>query len=81
LVPTFILRLRLDNLAALRRVRCPVLVFHGTADRLVPPAMGRRVAAAAPGPSELVLIEGAGHNDTYEFGGRAYRDKLWEFIK
>jgi fermentation-respiration switch protein FrsA (DUF1100 family) len=81
LFPTFILRLRLDNLAALRRVRCPVLVFHGTADRLVPPEMGRRVAAAAPGPSELVLIEGAGHNDTYEFGGRAYRDRLWEFIK
>ncbi len=79
--PAFILRLRLDNLAALRRVRCPVLVFHGTADRLVPPEMGRRVAAAAPGPSELVLIEGAGHNDTYELGGRAYRDKLWEFIK
>ena len=81
LFPTFILRLRLDNVAALRRVRCPVLVFHGTADRLVPPDMGRRVAAAAPGPSELVLIEGAGHNDTYELGGRAYRDKLWKFVK
>jgi fermentation-respiration switch protein FrsA (DUF1100 family) len=81
LFPTFILRLRLDNLAALPRVRCPVLVFHGTADRLVPPEMGRRVAAAAPGPSELVLIEGAGHNDTYDLGGRAYRDKLWAFIK
>jgi fermentation-respiration switch protein FrsA (DUF1100 family) len=81
LFPTFILRLRLDNLAALRRVRCPVLVFHGTADRLVPLEMGQRVAAAAPGPSELVLIEGAGHNDTYEVGGRAYRDKLWKFIK
>jgi hypothetical protein len=81
LFPTFIVRLRLDNLAALRHVRCPVLVFHGTADRLVPPEMGRRVAAAAPGPTELVLIEGAGHNDTYELGGRAYRDKLWAFIR
>lgn len=81
LFPTFILRLRLDNLAAIQRVRCPVLVFHGAADRLVPPEMGRRVAAAAPGPSELVLIDGAGHNDTYELGGRAYRDRLWQFIK
>jgi hypothetical protein len=81
LFPAFIVRLRLDNLAALRHVRCPVLVFHGTADRLVPPEMGRRVAAAAPGPTELVLIEGAGHNDTYELGGRAYRDKLWAFIR
>jgi pimeloyl-ACP methyl ester carboxylesterase len=78
--PRFILRLRLDNLAQITRVRCPVLVFHGTADRLVPSAMGRRVAAAAPGPVELVLIEGAGHNETYDVGGRAYRDKLWEFV-
>src|SRR3989442_12972951 len=63
----FIVRLRLDNLANLRLVRCPVLVFHGTADRLAPLAMGRRVAAAGGGgggPAELVLIQGAGHNDT-----------------
>lgn len=80
LLPAFILRLRLDNLTAVRQVRCPVLVFHGTADRLVPIDMGHRVTAAAPGPSELVLIEGAGHNDTYAFGATAYRDKLWEFL-
>src|SRR5437867_2959645 len=48
LFPRFIVRLRLDNLANLRQVRCPVLVFHGTADRLAPLAMGRRVVAAAP---------------------------------
>ena len=64
--PLFLVRLRLDNLASVRRVRCPVLVFHGTADRLVPISMGRQVAAAAPGPAEFVMIEGAGHNETYE---------------
>jgi fermentation-respiration switch protein FrsA (DUF1100 family) len=79
-LPRFIVRLRLDNLAQVRRVRCPVLVFHGTADRIAPPAMGRQLAAAAPGPVELVLIHGAGHNDTYDVGGRGYRDKVWEFV-
>jgi fermentation-respiration switch protein FrsA (DUF1100 family) len=79
-LPRFIVRLRLDNLAQVRRVRCPVLVFHGTADRIAPPAMGRQVAAAAPGPVELVLIHGAGHNDTYDVGGEAYRRKLWDFV-
>ena len=64
----------------MRRVRCPVLVFHGTADRLVPTAMGFAVAAAAPGPVEVVLIHGAGHNDTYTVGGRAYRDKIALFV-
>ena len=56
------------------------LVFHGTADRLAPLAMGRRVVAAAPGPAELVLIQGAGHNDTYDLGGEAYRRRLWQFV-
>jgi fermentation-respiration switch protein FrsA (DUF1100 family) len=80
LLPRFILRLSLDNLGRMRQIRCPVLVFHGDADHLVPTAMGRDVAAAAAGPVELVLIHGAGHNDTYDVGGRAYRDKLWEFV-
>ena len=80
LVPRFILRLSLDNLAAITQVRCPILLFHGTADRLVPTAMGMRVAAAAPGPVEVVLIQNAGHNDTYDAGGDQYRDKLWAFI-
>jgi len=80
LFPRFILRLRLDNLGTIARVRCPVLVFHGTADRLVPPRMGEAVARAVPGPVELVWIEGAGHNTTYEVGGHHYRDKLWDFV-
>ena len=79
--PRFLVRLQLDNLATIRRVRCPVLVFHGTADRLVPMEMGRRVAAAAPGPAEFVMIEGAGHNETYDVGWRAYRDKLAAFVR
>src|SRR5439155_11657378 len=52
----------------------------GDVDRLVPTAMGMAVAAAAAGPVEVVLIHGSGHNDTYDIGGRAYRDKMWEFV-
>src|SRR6266513_5099859 len=80
LVPRFLLHLSLDNLTTVKLVRCPILLFHGDADRLVPGAMGMAVAAAAPGPVEVVLLHGSGHNDTYEIGGRAYRDKMWAFI-
>ena len=79
--PLFLVRLRLNNVDTIRRVRCPVLVFHGTADMLVPMDMGRRVAEAAPGPKEFVMIEGAGHNETYDRGGRSYRDKLAQFVR
>ncbi len=80
LLPRFLLRLSLDNVANIRRVHCPILLFHGDADRLVPTAMGMAVAAAAAGPVEVVLIHGSGHNDTYDIGGRAYREKLWKFV-
>ena len=80
LFPRFLLHLSLDNLTAVKRVDCPILLFHGDADRLVPTAMGMAVALAAPGPVEVVLLHGSGHNDTYEIGGRAYRDKMWAFI-
>jgi uncharacterized protein len=80
-LPPFLLRLRLDNLMQISRTHCPVLVFHGTADRLVPIEMGRAVANAAPGPVEFVAIAGSDHNETYEIGGQAYREKMWEFVR
>lgn len=81
LLPPFVLSLRLDNVANVRRIHCPTLVFHGDADRLVPPAMGLAVAAAAAGPVEVVLIHGAGHNETYVIGGREYRERIWTFLE
>jgi len=80
LVPRTLLHLKLDNAATIRRVVCPVLIFHGTDDRLVPIAMGRSVAAAAAGPVEFVAIAGAGHNNTYDVGGDEYRDRLARFV-
>jgi len=79
--PRFLVRLGLDNLDRIGRIRCPILIFHGTADMLVPITMGREVAAAAGGPVEFVMIEGSGHNDTYDMGGKAYREKLAAFVR
>jgi pimeloyl-ACP methyl ester carboxylesterase len=42
-----------------RRVNCPVLVVHGDADRLVPLAVGRRIARRHA--AELITIAGHGH--------------------
>jgi pimeloyl-ACP methyl ester carboxylesterase/predicted glycosyltransferase len=41
------------------RVRCPVLVIHGTDDRCQPLARGRRVAELTGG--DLVVLDGSGH--------------------
>lgn len=50
---------------ALRTVRIPTLVIHGTADPLIPAEAGRDTARTVPG-AQLVLIEGMGHSFPHE---------------
>jgi hypothetical protein len=65
----------------LARVSMPVLVIHGDRDDIVPIALGREVFAAAREPKSFYVIEGADHNDTYRVGGRAYFQRLRQFIQ
>ncbi|HHN72644.1 MAG TPA: hypothetical protein ENK13_01015 [Thermopetrobacter sp.] len=46
--------------AALRRLRLPCLVIHGTDDALLPPARGREIATHVPA-SAYHQIDGMGH--------------------
>lgn len=50
-----------DRTEALRRVRAPTVVIHGTDDPLIDVSGGKATAAAIP-DAELVLIEGMGHD-------------------
>jgi 3-oxoadipate enol-lactonase len=59
-----------DGSDRLGELRMPVLVVHGSADRLVDPANARLVADAIPG-AELVILEGAGHAYHTEIPERA----------
>ena len=49
-----------ENLA---RVDVPTTVVYGTRDSIIPPAQSLAVAEAAAGPTRVVAIEGADHND------------------
>lgn len=60
-VPGWLVRDRFDNLRALHDYRGPLLVVHGSADRLVPVGEGRQLAAAVPGAEFHALP--CGHND------------------
>ncbi len=59
----WLLRDRYDSLGRIGAVAAPVLIMTGGADRLVPPAMGDELAAAARAPVERWNVAGAGHND------------------
>jgi alpha-beta hydrolase superfamily lysophospholipase len=56
---------------AARHIRAPVLLIHGGDDRDTPPSHSQRVFAALAGPKRLILVEGAGHNESLR------QEKIW----
>jgi pimeloyl-ACP methyl ester carboxylesterase len=50
-----------DRSQALRELRIPTLIIHGLSDRMVHVSGGRATSRSVPG-SELLLIEGMGHD-------------------
>lgn len=72
---------RYDNLGKIQQLRCPLLLFQGDSDRIVPPKMAHRLFARASHPKALYLIPGAGHNNTYDVGGEPYWEQWRDFIK
>ncbi len=63
--------------AAARRIRVPVLLIHGALDTDTPPDHSRRIFAALAGPRELILVEGAHHNESLRAEGTWQRIESW----
>ena len=53
---------RWPSVERIGRVEAPIVVFHGSADEMIPPAHGRALAAASP-RARFVEIPGGAHND------------------
>ncbi len=54
-------------------VREPLLIVHGTDDRVIPVGHGERLYGLASEPKSLAIIEGAGHDDLWRRG-------IWERV-
>jgi pimeloyl-ACP methyl ester carboxylesterase len=61
-------------LASAASIHLPVLLVHGDADRDTPADHSRRVFAELRGPRRLILVPGAGHN-------QSLRDDVWREIE
>ncbi|WP_435020819.1 ComEC/Rec2 family competence protein [Tundrisphaera sp. TA3] len=62
-------------------VGVPVLIIHGSADRLVPESEARRLASAFPNPARILIVPGAGHGDAVTMGGPALLDEVGAFLE
>jgi len=71
---------RFDSLAKVSEIRVPVLVTHGTEDRVVPYAMGEKLYDAIRAPKKFLRVEGASHHNLSYVGFEAYRQAIHELF-
>jgi non-heme chloroperoxidase len=69
----------LDEDAMMARLKLPVLVTHGSDDRVLKPAMARHTAATIRG-AKLSLYEGIGHAPFFE-DARRFNAELAAFVR
>jgi fermentation-respiration switch protein FrsA (DUF1100 family) len=80
-LPTrWILRDRYATIDRVKRVNAPLMVIGGDADAIVPIAQTLQVYETASEPKELLVIEGAGHNDQSMLAGREMTDAVVRFL-
>ena len=72
---------RFDSIGKIGRLKIPLLLIHGTWDRLVPYQMTQRLFETAPQPKYLKLIEGGEHGNSGFIAPLEYRAALTEFIQ
>jgi pimeloyl-ACP methyl ester carboxylesterase len=68
-----------NTATTLAQIKCPVLVTHGTKDKVLLVALGRFTAAAVPG-AKLSLYDGVGHGPFWEDAAR-FNQVLAEFMR
>jgi uncharacterized protein len=77
----WLLRDRFSSIDAIGSVRSPVLIVAGDRDRIVPLEQSRELFERTPEPRELVVVQGADHNDAALLEGRELMDAVRRFIE
>jgi fermentation-respiration switch protein FrsA (DUF1100 family) len=70
-----------DNITKIENIKSPLLVIHGSSDRIVPYSMGKKLFDRAQVKKQWVKIEGAGHNNIQDNYKQEYWRPISQFIK
>lgn len=71
---------RFESVRKVDRIGSPLLVVHGSNDRLIASDLGRRLYEAAPGRKRFILVEGGSHFSTMSVGLDQYREAIAELF-
>jgi len=70
---------KFPNYRRISHVHCPVLIVHGSPDTVIGLWQGRRLFELANQPKDLVILEGASHNDVGVVAREVYLRALISF--
>ena len=65
--PGWVLKYPLRTDVIIGDVKSPILLIHGSEDKLIPLSHSERLKALARSPVELLVVPGAGHGDIHKF--------------
>ncbi len=85
--PRIVTRVRvlpIDPFPSLKRIgqiKCPLLMFHGSDDSIIPYRDGRALYDLAPEPKQFIAVKGGDHNDFIGvYGYTRYLQALFNFL-
>ena len=81
LLPMQLLHQRFDSIQKVGKLKLPVLYIHGTADEVVPYAMGEQLFKASGGSKRFIAIGGGLHANSAAVGGPLFRAAIRDFVE
>jgi hypothetical protein len=76
----WLLTQKFDSLSKARSLSTPILLIHGTKDRVVPARMSQELFDAISGSKQILFIPQAGHGQTHRLGGKQYWQTIQQFV-
>ena len=67
---------RFDSSSKVAKIGSPLLVVHGSEDRVISPELGKRLFDAATEPKRFELVQGGSHHNTNSIGQAQYREAI-----
>ena len=75
-----LLKYQLPTFEFIKKVTCPIIIFHGTDDNVVPFKSGKKLLDELPkSQAQFIQIDGGNHNNLIEFD--AYRSGIETILK
>ncbi len=70
-----------NNLAKIRKITNPTLIFHGARDQIIPVAEAEKLQAESGAKTkQFHIVPGADHNSIISIGGSLYFETIKNFI-